>query len=59
MDEYTVLARIWHSGDECYYDAGENVTMTHLASFQVERLIAQGVIEPVEKKVKAKVKAKS
>ena len=49
MDEYRVLARIWHSGDERYYDTGANVTMTHLADFQIKRLIAQGVIEPVEK----------
>jgi len=61
VDRYIVLARIWHTGDECYYNAGDNVTMTHLAEFQIERLMAQGIIEPVEpvKKVKAKVKAKS
>lgn len=52
MDKYRVLARIWHTGDECYYDAGQNVTMTHLAEFQIDRLIAQGVIEPVETKRK-------
>lgn len=49
MDEYKVLVRIWHTGDECYYDAGKNVSMTHLAAFQIERLITQGVIEPVVK----------
>ena len=59
MDRYIVLARIWHTGDECYYEAGDDVTMMHLADFQIERLVAQGVIEPVEKKVKAKIKAKS
>ncbi|MBU0599053.1 hypothetical protein KKF61_08790 [Patescibacteria group bacterium] len=46
--------RIWHTGDGCYYDAGENVTMTHLADFQIEGLIAQGVIEPIVKKREAK-----
>lgn len=50
MGKYKVLMRIWHTGDECYYDADENVTMTHLADFQVKQLIAQGVIEPVESK---------
>lgn len=54
MDEYTTLVRIWHTGDKQYYDAGENVTMTHLADFQIERLIAQGVIEPVAEKPKRK-----
>ena len=45
--KYKVLARIWHTGDKCYYEAGESATMTHLADFQIERLIAQGVIEPL------------
>ena len=52
MDKYNVLMRIWHTGDKRYYDAGANVTMTHLADFQIERLVAQGVIEPVETKRK-------
>lgn len=52
MDKYTVKVRIWHTGDECYYEAGKSVTMTHLADFQIERLIAAGVIEPVETKRK-------
>ena len=52
MDKYKVLARIWHSGDECYYKAGANVTMTHLADFQIDGLIAQGVIELVKSKRK-------
>ena len=47
MDKYTTLVRIWHRGDECYYDAGKNVTMTHLMDYQIEQLIAHGVIEPV------------
>ena len=47
MDKYTVLARIWHTGDERYYEAGASVTMTHLANFQIDALIAQGVIEPL------------
>jgi len=58
VDEYMVLARIWHSGDERYYDAGDNVTMTHLADFQIKRLIAQGVIEPVEKPKRKKREVK-
>ena len=52
MDKYKVLARIWHTGDECYYEASEKVSMSHLADFQIERLIAQGVIEPVSSKSK-------
>lgn len=52
MDKYKVLARIWHTSDERYYEAGDNVTMAHLADFQIDRLIAQGVIEPVETKRK-------
>ena len=52
MDEYKVLAHIWHTGDERYYEAGDNVTMTHLADFQIERLIAQGVIESIASKHK-------
>lgn len=51
-DKYIVRMRIWHTGDEQYYDAGANVTMTHLADFQIERLIAQSVIEPVQSKRK-------
>ena len=47
--KYKVLARIWHTGDKCYYEAGASATMTHLADFQIERLIAQGVIEPIAK----------
>lgn len=46
MDEYTVIMRIWHTGDECYYEAGtNNVTMTHLTDRQIERLVSQGVIK--------------
>lgn len=52
MDRYTVLVRIWHSGDERYYDVGASVTMTHLVGFQIDRLIAQGIIEPVKSKRK-------
>ena len=52
MDKYITLVRIWHTGDACYYDAGENVTMTHLVGFQIDRLVEQGVIEPVQSKSK-------
>ena len=52
------LVRIWHSGDKQYYEAGENVTMTHLAGFQIKRLIAQGVIEPVNKPKRKKQEVK-
>lgn len=52
MDKYTVVARIWHTGDECYYEAGDNVTMTHLTDSQIERLVAAGVIEPLRDKRK-------
>lgn len=57
MDKYTVLVRIWHTGDKQYYDAGQNVTMTHLAEFQIEGLIAAGVIEPHREYVKAETRA--
>jgi len=56
VGKYNVLMRIWHTKDERYYDAGENVSMTHLADFQIERLIAQGIIEPVKSKSKREVK---
>lgn len=52
MDRYNVLMRIWHTKDEQYYDDGDNVSLTHLADFQIERLVAQGVIEPVAEKCK-------
>lgn len=58
MDKYRVLARIWHTGDGCYYETDANVTMTHLADFQIKRLIAQGVIEPVEKPKRKKREVK-
>ncbi len=50
MGRYNVLMRIWHTKDEQYYDDGDNVSLTHLADFQINALIAQGVIEPVAKK---------
>ena len=52
MAKYRVLMRIWHTGDECYYEADENVSMSHLADFQIERLVMQGMIEPIESKHK-------
>lgn len=60
--KYKVLMRIWHSGDNRYYGAGAKVAMAHLADFQIGRLIAQGVIEPIapvkEKPTKSKQKQK-
>ena len=52
MGKYKVLMRIWHTGDKCYYGPGANVTMTHLADFQIDQLVAQGIIEPIESKHK-------
>lgn len=48
VDRYKVLVRIWHTGDNRYYEAGEKVAMAHLADFQIERLIAQGIIAPMK-----------
>ena len=52
MGRYNILKRIWHTKDERYYDNGDNVSLTHLADFQIDQLIAQGVIEPVPSKRK-------
>ena len=50
MGKYRVLMRIWHTDDKRYYGPGANVTMMHLADFQIDQLVAQGIIEPIAKK---------
>ncbi len=59
MGKYLVLQRIWHAGEGVYCDAGERVALDHLSAEEIERLVEQGVVEPVKQRSARRLKSKS
>ena len=45
--KYTVLSRIWHTGENRYYEPGAEVSLDHLNADEIERLLLKGIVAPV------------
>lgn len=44
---YLVLKRIWHTGDECYYDPGDKIFLWHLSSSKIKSAVKLGLVRAI------------